>query len=464
MTNQILEKKHMEGIINDDQAEDLIVRYLDGVKKAFEKVGFTNNNNSFEPPFELPELDEKLKQFFSVAKAEYVELGKVREKNLYLLNLMKNPETQTTKTLASLLMVARAVNYIRKTGEGILIFTPSSGNKAIALRNAVERAIKYELVDPNLLRIATLTPKESVHKLRDFALVSNKSALRELNPVFVYKGDIPQDVKHVGKKFVDEYEEYLKEKYNLNIWYSLDIRNYKVADSVRAFFDYEHFPWNKISGKRIHCHSVSSAYGLLGYNFGRGIIENQGLEQKDLPGYLLIQHAKTSDMVLNLLYQDFSRDNFPKYTLDKDGIYKQDSNNHFPKATWDPEENLEPTFYTHCPPTSPEMNQLIVECGGTGIVVSLYECMSRYGEIKALLGEKGIKLPDDPRNVSEWSLIMAFTGVINAIERNLLNDFEDVIIHGSGLYCKGDYPTLSKENYISINNHQELFEAFNFKA
>lgn len=458
MNNHKIQLDDMAGIRSNQQTNNLIIRYLDGVKKAFEKVD-SANNNSFEPPFELPELDDNLKNFFSVAEAEFIDLGMVKGKNLYLLNLMKNPATQTTKTLASLLMVARAVNHIRKTGEGILIFTPSSGNKAIALRDAVERAIKYKLVDPKLLRIVTLTPRESVYKLRNSELVSNEF-LRNLNPIFVYKGDIPQDVKHVGKNFVDNYGEYIKEKYGLNIWYSLDLRNYKVADAIRAFFDYEYFPWEKKSGRRIHCHAVSSAYGLLGYNFGLHIIEEQGLLLKDSPGYLLIQHAKTSDMVLNLLYQDFSRENFPKYFLDKDGLYKQNSNDHFPKVTWDPEENVDPTFYTHCPPTSPEMNKLIAEYGGTGIVVSLYECLSRYGEIKNLLGNKGILLPNDPRDVLEWSLIMAFTGVLNAIERDLLNGFDDIVIHGSGLYCKGDYEPLSCDKYITIHNHHELFESF----
>ena len=57
-----------------------------------------------------------------------------------MLDLTGNPGTHTTKTFASLLIVARAVEYIRRTGEKVVIFSPTSANKGTALRDAVLRA------------------------------------------------------------------------------------------------------------------------------------------------------------------------------------------------------------------------------------------------------------------------------------------------------------------------------------
>ncbi|QOY35112.1 DUF6002 family protein [Anaerobacillus isosaccharinicus] len=446
--------------IKSTESNNLIERYYKGLQKAFENIDGGNKNNLFEPAFELPQLDEQMIKFFEVAQSSYSYLGDYKDKSIYLLNLMKNPGTNTTKTLASLLMVARAVNHIKKTGERILIFTPSSGNKAIALRDAVERAIKFGLVAKEELRIITLTPKNSSHKLRKSDLSENEELLK-LNPMFIYNGEIPQDVKKIGSEFIKKYDRDIETKYGYRVWYSLDIRNYKVADSLRAFFDYEFFPWKENQSKRLHAHAVSSAYGLLGYNYGRTIIKNEGMKiHEPNPGYLLVQHSETSDMVLSLLYNDFSRSNYPKYIYDEtDGMFKQKQNSHFPYKTWRVIENLDGTFYTHNPPTSPEMNNLIHTNGGTGIVVSLSECLSRIGIIKQLLKGTDVSFPEDIRDLNEWSLVMAFTGVTNAIDRNLVDAFDDIIIHGSGIYSEDDYLKVEKTQVKEIGNHKEMFHA-----
>lgn len=200
---------------------------------------------------------------------------------------------------------------------------------------------------------------------------------------------------------------------------------------------------------------------MLGYNYGRTIIKNEGMKiHEPNPGYLLVQHSETSDMVLSLLYNDFSRSNYPKYIYDEtDGMFKQKQNSHFPYKTWRVIENLDGTFYTHNPPTSPEMNNLIHTNGGTGIVVSLSECLSRIGIIKQLLKGTDVSFPEDIRDLNEWSLVMAFTGVTNAIDRNLVDAFDDIIIHGSGIYSEDDYLKVEKTQVKEIGNHKEMFHA-----
>ena len=115
----------------------------------------------FNPGFHLPEMTPKLRRYLSSAEAAWWNLGKQNDRNLFLLDLMRNPATGTTKTFASLLIVARAVTFIWKTGQPIKIICPTSGNKGIALRDAVERAIKYDLVTPEQLSIAIMMPKRN---------------------------------------------------------------------------------------------------------------------------------------------------------------------------------------------------------------------------------------------------------------------------------------------------------------
>ncbi|MFC9227209.1 DUF6002 family protein [Streptomyces hygroscopicus] len=119
---------------------------------------------------------------------------------------------------------------------------------------------------------------------------------------------------------------------------------------------------------------------------------------------------------------------------DDAGVFEQHDSPHFPQATWETDENLEPTFYTHNPPTAPEMTSLITRYGGSGIVVSLLECIKRYGEVRRLVNASEQSLPADPRKLAEWSLAMGLTGVLNSVERGLTDGFDEVVLHGSGMY------------------------------
>jgi hypothetical protein len=115
----------------------------------------------FSPGFSLPAMDEDIRRYLSVADVRWSDLDPIGGRRVSLLNLFSNPGTRTTKTMASLIMVLRAVQYIRASGEGVMIVAPSSGNKAIALRDAVGRAIAGGLATADELRILTITPDVS---------------------------------------------------------------------------------------------------------------------------------------------------------------------------------------------------------------------------------------------------------------------------------------------------------------
>jgi hypothetical protein len=85
---------------------------------------------------------------------------------------------------------------------------------------------------------------------------------------------------------------------------------------------------------------------------------------------------------------------------------------------------------------SAEMNALIRVRGGGGIVVSPHECRQRYPRLRATLGSD---LPSDPRELREWSLALALTGILNAIDRGLV-PADDILVHGSGSYQTTDDP------------------------
>jgi hypothetical protein len=229
------------------------------------------DSTGFAPAFSYPDLTDAWEEYFAVAGASLNSLGNYAGHRLILLDLMKNPATRTTKTTASLLIVARAVWHIQTTGDSVLLFTPSSGNKAVALRDAVARALELRLVTPDRLRIVTLTPSAALYKLRR-NLLTESDELRVLNPILVYPGQEPGDVKHIGRD--------------------------KVADACRAFYEHEFGDFG--SGRRLHAHAVSSAYGLLGYQHGINTMAALGITHPQ-PGFLLVQHLATSDMVRHYL-------------------------------------------------------------------------------------------------------------------------------------------------------------------
>ncbi|MEY9856963.1 hypothetical protein ABH935_002571 [Catenulispora sp. GAS73] len=412
----------------------------------------------FSPGFHLPEAGDDVREFFSAATARWQELGHYQDHRVTLLDLTGNPGTQTTKTFASLLIVARAVEYIRRSGESVMIFSPTSANKGTALRDAVLRALDAGLAEPEQLRVATVAPRGCLPKLRGSRL-STDPELRALNPVLVYPGAEPEGVKAIGREFADRDADRLFAEQGCRLWFSLELANYLVADTARAFFEQAVDPIRADGPQRLHAHAVSSAFGLLGYHKGLDVLESVGRFDPALrPASLLVQHLGTPDMVLNLRHGDFDRASLPAYTMDG-GLYRQDSDLRFPQTTFDPDEVLDPTFYTHSPATSPAMNAIIKGHGGDGIVVSLHECLERYPFVRQWLAPTGRPLPADPRTLREWSLTMALTGVLNAVDRDLVDPGRDLVVHGSGSYTTADYEPLAADAVTEVRDAGDIAAA-----
>jgi len=447
----------------DPPTRNLIVDYYDRLPDVIAAhvadAAPVKDPAAFSPGFLLPELDGPVRDFLAPARAGWRHLADHDTGRVVLFDLTLNPATHTTKTVASLLMVARVVEYIRRTGEPVMIFSPTSANKGTALRDAVYRAIDCGLVGPEQLRVAILAPAGCRDKLRGGGLAADDT-LRALNPVLLHDGRHPEDVKRIGREFVTRYAADLGRRHGINLWFSLELRNYLIADAARAFFEHEVDP-TAGAAPRLHAHAVSSAFGLLGYNAGREVLESAGLTSRaSRPAFLLVQHLGTPDMVLNLRYGDFDRGRIPAYHLDPaTGLYAQSAELRFPAVTHDPNEILDPTFYTHCPATSPAMNALIGQFGGDGIVVSLHECLQRYPAIRSLLAVTDRQPPADPRMLREWSLVMALTGVCNALDRGLAGRDRDIVVHGTGSYGAADYPPLDPAAALPARSAEDVAQA-----
>jgi hypothetical protein len=410
----------------------------------------------FVPRYQLPPPTPELSSFLAAAQLSVVPLPEYRGRRLTLLNLMHNPATRTTKTLASLVMVARAACHIRETGEPIMILTPSSANKAVALRDAVLRAIQSGLVTAEELRIVVVVPVGSKAKLWRSAL-SEDATLLCRNPVAVCSVGRPGDVKRLARAMVERHQHELFARSGLRLWHTLEIGNYKVADAVRALVEAERLPAEP-SSRRLHAHAVSSAFGLLGHALGRRMLAEQGIALP-IPQYFLVQHLGTPDMVLSLYFGSTSRENLPRYEPDeRTGLYAQGSDPRFPSLTFDPAEVLDPTFYTTDPPTCTEINSLIRADGGGGLVVSLYECLHRYAEIRRMLAPAGVCLPADPRRLREWSLVMAVAGVLTGVDRGLI-ETDDILVHGSGSYSDDDFEPIPAEHLSHVDGEAALWAA-----
>ena len=433
--------------------DNALLRYADEVRGALDVLGAQDRapDAGFCPGFALPPADERLSRFFSACELAVVDLGSYRGRRLRMLDLMRNPRTRTTKTGPSLVIVARACEFIRRTGEPVLLVSPSSGNKVTALRDAVLRAYETGLATPEQLGIVVVVPATSAPKLWESPL-STDEALRVRNPVVTFDGENRADVKTLAKALVDQHAESILREYGVHLWYTLELGNYLVADVIRARAEDEFLP--RADG-RLHVHAVSSAYGLLGHDLGaRRLASVRG--GKPTAHYLLVQHMDTADMVLSLYFDSVSRANMPAYRLDEaTGLYRQEQNPRFPAATYDPDEILDPTFYTRAPVTSAEMNPIIQRQGGGGIVVSLYEVLERYPALRRLLGPAGVDLPADPRELREWSLLMAFTGLFNAIDRDLVDE-TDILVHGSGSYHTGDFTALPADQITAVTGVDDL--------
>jgi hypothetical protein len=395
------------------------------------------------PAFQFPELTPEMADFFGAAGVCWQQISMYQGLPVALLNLAANPATQTTKTFASLLIVARAVEHIRRRDEPVVIFSPTSANKGTALRDAVQRAIDCGLVNPAQLRVAILVPRASVGKLRRSRL-SDDPDLAALNPVLVLDSPVPENVKTLGREFANKYAAEVRRCTGALLWYTLDLSNYLIADMARAYFEHAVAPVDATTRPRTHVHAVSSAFGLLGYHRGRQFLEDRGLsDPAQRPGSLLVQHLGTPDMVVHTRFGGFHASRIPEYHRDATtGRYYQDSDPHFPQVTDDPAEVLDRTFYTRRPTTAPAMSGIIAEHGGDGIVVSRHDCTTRYPELREWLELAGFAAPMDWTEVREWSLVMAFTGALNAVDRGLIGPDDELVVHGSGWYLASQYRPL----------------------
>ncbi len=414
----------------------------------------------FSPGFALPELDDAVRSFLSVATARWQPVGEYRGHRITLFDLTGNPGTHTTKTYASLLIVARAVEHIRRTGRPIMIVSPTSANKGVALRDAVLRALDAGLVGPAQLRVVTVAPQAGRHKLRASRL-SADPALRALNPQLLYTGKEPEAVKALAREYVREHAGPLHAR-GVDMWFSLELSNYMVADASRALFEQRVDPVDAASRPRVHAHAVSSAFGLLGYHAGRSVLEGTGeASVASRPASLLVQHLATPDMVLSLRAAAGASPSPPAYPLDPaTGLFRQAGDDpRFPAVTYDPGEVLDATFYTHRPVTSGPMNEIIARFGGDGIVVSLAECVARYPYLRTWLGAALPLLPADFRTLREWSTVMAFTGVTNAIDRGLVEAGRDVVVHGTGCYGDSNLEQLCGDGLVEVADVADIAAA-----
>ncbi|MBT3162709.1 hypothetical protein HTV80_06260 [Streptomyces sp. Vc74B-19] len=423
-----------------------LLRYYDDLSGVLADAGRGDRPAGFTPGWRLPDLTPALERFFEPGGISAQELGSYHGTPLRLLNLMHNPRTRTTKTLASLMIVARAVAHIQHTGEPIMIITPSSANKATALRDAVLRAHETGLVGAHQLRIVCVVPAASCQKLWRSPLTDD-GVLRARNPLAVLDSSQPLHVKELARALADQEAEALFARYGVRLWHTMDLSNYAVADTARALFERDHLP----AAPRVHAHSVSSAFGLLGHFYGQ-----QQHTGREWPGtgarYFLVQHLGTPDMVSSYYHGRF--DYRPRWQY-RDGLHVQESDPRFPARTFAPDEQLDATFYTRTPATSERMNGIIRRQGGGGIVVSLAECLDRYPLVRALLEPAHVELPADPRQIREWSLVMAMTGVLNALDRGLLDETE-ILIHGSGSYGADDYQAPQTHQMRAITGYGDL--------
>lgn len=421
-----------------------ISHYHSVIRRAAEKVASQRGHVGIaELPFRIPEPDEMLRDFYAVSDISVHELDSVGGRRVTALNLMRNPGTRTTKTFASLSMVARAAQHIRDTGERIMIVTPTSGNKGTALRDAVARAYATGLATPAELRVLTITPADSLLKLRDCPLAVT-TALRAANPAVVADVARPAQVKEIARGVVDAY---LADPSvdGWRIWHTLDLDNYRVADVVRTCVEAEYRDQATTGRPVWHVHAVSSAYGLLGYSLGCELLCAAH------PGFFLVQHLATPDMVLSL-----SGARLPRYRRDAgSGLWRQAVDPRFPQVADSAEESIDPTFYTQAPVTSAQIDALIREHGGGGVVVSKRECLERYDQVRELAAPLDADLPCDPAELREWALVMALTGLVIADERALVPPNTDIVMHASGCYTDKSLPPANPAHVRSAAGEQE---------
>jgi hypothetical protein len=73
-----------------------------------------------------------------------------------------------------------------------------------------------------------------------------------------------------------------------------------------------------------------------------------------------------------------------------------------------------------------------------------------------LLTDAGFHVPDDPAAVREWSLMMACTGVLNGLDRGLVEASHDVVVHGSGWYTDKDMEPLPEHGATPVSSAEDI--------
>jgi hypothetical protein len=416
-----------------------------------------------DPPFALPGPgDGRWAEFFASTPLTYRRLGEYQGHVLDCLDLMGNPGTRTTKSLASNMIMARAVLRARSSGRPLVIVTPTSGNKGTALRDALARAQALGLPGADAVSVIMAVPPASVSKLRACAGDADPEFTAR-NPVAVLDvasgGELKELVARAARAAAGRGGK-------AGYWYTLALDNYRFADSMRAFAEQDAAlaagdGWAgpdpagpDAAGGRLHAHAVSSGYGLLGYQLGRDVLAADPLSRPRLlpqPGYFLIQHLGAPDMVLH--QRQDGQAGPPAYDRDGDR-FTQRADPLFPAETDDPAEDIDPTFYTRNPPTAPAMTGLIRAHGGGGIVVSRRECLARYAEVRERFGD-GVPLPADPAELREWSLQIAMCGVLNGIDRGLVTA-RHIVVHASGSFWDAVLPPLDPALRTPVSGPAEL--------
>ncbi|WP_143593302.1 DUF6002 family protein [Streptomyces albireticuli] len=304
-----------------------------------------------------------------------------------------------------------------------------------------------------------MVPEESAHKVWRSRL-SDDPELRRRNPVLVHAGP-GAAVKALASEAAGDVAARVRHLTGVRVWHTLDLDNYRAADTVRAYFEDEYLP--PPDGVRWHSHAVSSAFGLLGHHLGTRLLAEEKAGSgaaRPATGYLLVQHLATPDMVLDL----HGDGGFPKYGEDPgSGLFTQDGNPRFPSVTDDPAEAIDPTFYTKSPATAPAMSGIVRARGGGGMVVSRHECVALYERVRALVAPSGVHLPADPARLREWSLVMAVTGTLLAVERGLV-EADEVVVHCSGSYTADDFTPLPPAALRTVGGVADVADALHTAA
>lgn len=450
--------------LRDSVITNAFSRYRPLVELTARHLDASRPEAATEPSFALPSDDAWWEDFFSPSPVAVADLGTYKGCRLLFLDLMRTPGVQTTKSFASLTMVARAAHHTARMAEPVIIVSPSSGNKAMALRAAVARAYERGFASPDTLRVVAVLPHSSIRKLRSSAL-SCSPERQAANPVIIHEC---RPAERVKTDVLSAVSAAVPESSGWRTWYSLSLDNYRSADALRAFVEHEYAPTTSSPQPRWHAHAVSSAYGLLGYSLGLTVLDHALRAASDIPSpivrhprFFLVQQAATSRLVREV----HGIADAPTYSYrSSTGMYHQDSSLVFPAAIHDPEEVIDPTFYTASPGTAGEVAAVTACHGGGGVVVSAAECRRSYATIRALLRTANHDLPGDPERLAEWSVVMAFAGVMRGIDSGQIGEGDEVVIHGSGMYVDDGLQPQEAGGYQYTQSPLELEQAMRAAA